>query len=273
MYTSHSAPPLSYPGLLNWTRTLLHRHGVKPSDRLGQNFVVKPRIILDVLDCMGSFSCSRILEIGSGLGVLTYYLAAVCGNVLSVELDSRLSSIANNVVKHVDASIVNGDGMDFIGLPRFHQLVSNTPYYLSGMIIARLASNNSIQTASLLVQKEVGERVTAEPGDPSYGRISVISQLFFNIEVKRIYPPSFFYPKPEVSGVLLCLKRKKKWIKNLHGSLEKFTACLFSGRNKMASKQVSKCTGIARSDLSWLGKRRVREMTPWEIEKLLAGAF
>jgi len=216
---------------------------------------------------------SRILEIGSGLGVLTYYLAAVCGNVLSIELDSRLSSIAHNVVKYVDASIVNGDGMDFIGLPRFHQLVSNTPYYLSGMMIARLASNNSIQTASLLVQKEVGERVTAEPGDPSYGRISVISQLFFSIEVKRVYPPSFFYPKPEVSGVLLCLKRKKKWIKNLHGSLEKFTACLFSGRNKMASKQVSKCTGINRSDLSWLGKRRVREMTPWEIEKLLADAY
>jgi 16S rRNA (adenine1518-N6/adenine1519-N6)-dimethyltransferase len=269
MYTKYSAPPLSYPGLLNWTKTLLRKHGIKPSDRLGQNFVVKPRIILDILDCMGSLSCSKVLEIGSGLGALTYYLGAICGDVLSIELDQRLSSIAYYVVKPVDGSIVNGDGMDFIQLPTFHQLVSNTPYYLSGRIIAKLASNNNIQTASLLVQKEVGERVTAEPGNPNYGRISIISQLFFDIEVKRVYPPTFFYPKPEVSGVLLCFRRKKKWVNSIHKALEEFTACLFSGRNKMASKQASKCIGMSRSDLSWLGNRRVREMTPWEIEELL----
>jgi len=269
MYSISSAPPLSYPGLLRWTKAILKSYGLRPNDRFGQNFVVKPQIIIDSLDCLLSFSCSRILELGAGLGSLSYYLSAICGSTLSVEIDSRLAEIAYKVVENVRGSVVNGDGLDFISTGLFHQFVSNTPYHLTGKIIAKLASTNPIYSASLLLQKEVGDRLLARPGDTDYGRLSIIGQLFFEAKVKRVYPPSFFYPKPEVSGELVCLRRKRAWDKNIHRNLEKLTACLFSGRNKMAYKQASKCTGLPINELSWLTGKRVREMTPWDVEKLL----
>ncbi|MCE4614495.1 MAG: ribosomal RNA small subunit methyltransferase A [Desulfurococcales archaeon] len=269
IYSIASAPPLSYPGLLRWTKTILNAYSIRPSDRFGQNFVVKPQIIIDILDCLLSFSCSRILELGAGLGSLSYYLNAVCGSTLSVEIDPKLARIVYNVVENVKGSVINGDGLDFISTGLFHQFVSNTPYHLSGKIIAKLASSNSIHGASLLVQKEVGDRLLAQPGDRDYGRLSIIGQLFFDASVKRFYPPSFFYPKPEVSGELICLRRKKSWDNKLHGKLEEVTACLFSGRNKIAYKQVSKCTGLPVMELEWLSGIRIREMTPWDIERLL----
>ncbi|MCE4607078.1 MAG: rRNA adenine N(6)-methyltransferase family protein [Desulfurococcales archaeon] len=269
MYSISSAPPLSYPGLLRWTKTVLRIYGLRLNDRFGQNFVVKPQIIIDSIDCLLSYSCSRILELGAGLGSLSYYLNAICGSTLSVEIDSKLAEIAYRVVENVRGSIVNGNGLDFISTGLFHQFVSNTPYYLSGRIVAKLASSNTIHSASLLLQKEVGDRLLARPGEPDYGRLSIIGQLFFEAKVKRVYPPSFFYPRPEVSGELVCLRRKKAWDEKIHGNLEELTACLFSGRNRMAYKQASKCTGLPVNEVSWLTGKRVREMTPWEIERLL----
>jgi 16S rRNA (adenine1518-N6/adenine1519-N6)-dimethyltransferase len=273
MYTISSAPPLSYPGLLRWTKAIINTYSVRPNDKFGQNFVVKPQVIIDVLDCLLSFSCSRILEFGAGLGALSYYLNAVCGSTLSVEIDPRLAEIAYRVVEKVKGNVVNGDGLDFISSGIFHQFVSNTPYHLSGKIVAKLAANNSIYGASLLIQKEVGDRLLAKPGSADYGRLSIIGQLFFYVKVKRVYPPSFFYPKPEVSGELICLRRKKRWSEKLHERLEGLTACLFSGRNKMAYKQAMKCTGLPVSKLEWLSGRRVREMTPWDVEKLLEASI
>ena len=265
---ARKAPPLSYRGLFKWTLDILRYYRVKPRESLGQNFLVKPEIVFDVVSCLLENSCSRILEIGTGLGVLSYYLSSICGNMLGVEVDPVLAEISYNITRYVGGNIALGDGLDFLGSGRFHQLVSNTPYHLSAKIISKMARDNAIQSASLLVQKEVGNRITAPPGSKDYGRISIISQLFFDVNVMRVYPPTFFHPRPEVDGILLCFRRRKKWTR-LHDDLEKVTGCIFSGRNKKAVKQVERCVELSRLELEWVQDKRVRELTPWDIEKIL----
>lgn len=266
--------------LKDFTKMILKNYGLKTRKKLGQNFIVNRRIALRFVNLLSDIEDPILLEIGTGLGTLTYYVAKTNQEktIITVEKDPQIYSVAKEVLSHLpNVVFVLGDAMDFLEKTNVSTVFSSTPYHLSTDIVLKIARNNEIQRAILGVQKEVGMRLASQPGSKMYGRISVISQLIFNIEIKDVYPPSSFYPIPEVSGVIVAINRKKNYDRTIHGLLEKLTECIFSHRNKLARKILSSCiykirmspASINFENLKITEETRVRDLSPEIIETVV----
>jgi 16S rRNA (adenine1518-N6/adenine1519-N6)-dimethyltransferase len=253
--------------LLKWTIVALRRLGVKPRERLGQHFLVDPRGIALFLEALAKWESNDMLEIGPGLGVITVHSSQIASRVIAVEIDpllaSHLASIASgNVV------VIRGDGLDHVLSTCIKVVYSNTPYSISSQLVARIARNNGIVYSLLGVQLELARRMTAKPGEEDYGRLTLLTNRYFNVRLLGVIPRSSYYPEPEVSGAVVEMWRKKSWMEG-DEFFESLTRCLFSSRNKKAVKIASRCLGVEPGKLSWLGERRVRELTLEDVEKLM----
>jgi 16S rRNA (adenine1518-N6/adenine1519-N6)-dimethyltransferase len=266
--------------LLKYTRLFLLTYGLRVRKKLGQNFIVSKRVVNSYVESLKEIHNPMILEVGTGLGAITYFMAKRYPDrtIVTIEKDPLIYDVVKNVLGSLsNAVFVLGDALNVLQEARVSTIISSTPYQLSTEILLRAARNNSINNAVLGVQREVAQRLVGKPGSENYGRISVISQLLFNIEVKGHYSPKCFYPQPEVSGVIVILKRKKKYDTKIHSKLEKLTECLFSNRNKLAQKVLSLCIDkltnssltINYSELEINDKTRVRELRPETIEKIV----
>lgn len=264
----------------DYTIHVLRESGFNPKRRLGQNFIVSRRIAETFYEAVSKLKGSVLFEFGTGLGVLTYHVGKkINRTIITVERDPRLYELAQRILAQLDNVImVLGDGLRLLDTMRCPSLFSSTPYNLSSQIILKSARNNNIADLAVGVQREVAGRLVSRPGRPSFGRLSVISQLIFDIELLAVYPPSFFYPPPEVSGALLYMKRKKKYDEKVHNIVEKLTGCAFSYRNKLAMKILRSCISdvlnrdVGEEDLSRAGIKgnwRVRDIPP-EIFELIA---
>jgi len=231
---------------------------------------VEPRGVRYFLEAAARGRPDRILEVGPGPGTLTYWLSNTLGvPVAGVELDRRLVKAAAAESGHPLATYVAGDGVEHARAATASMLVSNTPYNVSSRIIAVSARNNSLRRLVLGVQREVALRVTASPGTPDYGRLTLLANRYFHVEPYALLPRSWFYPRPEVDGMIILLSRKRDWRPG-DECFEKLTACLFSARNKKAVKVAARCTGLDPSLLSrLLGDKRVRELTLRDVEWLV----
>jgi len=266
--------------LLKYTRLFLLTYGLRARKKLGQNFIVSKRVVNSYVESLKEIHNPMILEVGTGLGAITYFIAKRYPDrtIVTIEKDPLIYDVVKNVLGSLsNAVFVLGDALDVLQEARVSTIISSTPYQLSTEILLRAARNNSINNAVLGVQREVAQRLVGKPGSENYGRISVISQLLFNIEVKGHYSPKCFYPQPEVSGVIVILRRKKKYDTKIHSKLEKLTECLFSYRNKLAQKVLPLCIDkltnsnltINYSELEINDKTRVRELRPETIEKIV----
>jgi 16S rRNA (adenine1518-N6/adenine1519-N6)-dimethyltransferase len=266
--------------LLKYTRLFLLTYGLRARKKLGQNFIVSKRVVNSYVESLKEIHNLMILEVGTGLGAITYFIAKRYPDrtIVTIEKDPLIYDVVKNVLGSLsNAVFVLGDALNVLQEARVSTIISSTPYQLSTEILLRAARNNSINNAVLGVQREVAQRLVGKPGSENYGRISVISQLLFNIEVKGHYSPKCFYPQPEVSGVIVILRRKKKYDTKIHSRLEKLTECLFSYRNKLAQKVLSLCIDkltnsnltINYSELEINDKTRVRELRPETIEKIV----
>ena len=221
------------------------------------------------LRALSGLAPTRILEVGPGPGTLTYWIAEETGvPVAAVEVDRRLVRAAARAAGHPLVAYVAGDGVGHVLTTGSNTLVSNTPYNLTSPIIAAAARNNNLDSLVLGVQKEVANRITAGPGEQDYGRLTLLASRYFSVEYAGFLPRSWFYPRPEVDGVVLVLRRRRPWAGE--DCFERLTACLFSSRNKKAYKIASRCTGVSAGEArALLGDKRVRELTLWEVERLL----
>ncbi len=181
----------------------------RPSKRLGQNFLVDPNIAREIVSSAHVSRSDTVLEPGPGHGTLTRLLQNVAGRVIAVEKDPWLARELREVFEHdPEVVIVEGDVLK-IDLPPFSKVVSTPPYYLSSKLVVLLAKSE-FKTASLVFQREFGQRLVAEPGTPEYGRLSVLSRRNFVVEKIRDVPRTVFRPSPKVDSVLLTLSPKKK---------------------------------------------------------------
>jgi 16S rRNA (adenine1518-N6/adenine1519-N6)-dimethyltransferase len=253
--------------MLNWTLSILRKYGFRPSKKKDQHFLVHPRVIQDVLNVIGNAVPEDCLEIGTGIGTLTLALSARFRRVVTVEIDPKLASIAKEVLPD-NVLVIVGDGIAIARSFCVSPLISNTPYSISSALVASIARNNCIKEAILVVQKELAFRMKAPPGTPEYGRLSIITRRYFDVSLIKVYPKDYFYPPPLVDGALLHLRRIRPW-KEGDEILERLTACLFSGRNKLARKMAKRCLGADESALSWLGEKRVKDLDQEDIEKLM----
>jgi len=194
------------------TRAVLRRFGIRPSHRFGQHFLVSGRALGQIVASAGLSPGDSVLEIGAGLGTLTEALGSRAGHVTAVELDRRLvPALTARVGTSPNVRILVGDALDMDpgtlfggppGAPR--KIVANLPYNIAAEVVVRfLDPALRISRLVVTVQREVAARITAAPGSPAYGRLSVAVQ-FRSVArtVCRILPGAFL-PPPEVESAVV----------------------------------------------------------------------
>jgi len=176
---------------------------------LGQHWLYDRASLVAMCDAADVQAGDTVLEIGPGLGTLTELLTDRAGRVVAVEFDERLARELPGRVKADNLQVISQDIMrfDFGSLPAGYKLVANIPYYLTSHLIRTLSETvNPPSTAALLVQKEVAERVAAEPGSMSI--LSATTQFYWQVSLGRVVPAELFTPPPKVNSQILVLIRR-----------------------------------------------------------------
>jgi 16S rRNA (adenine1518-N6/adenine1519-N6)-dimethyltransferase len=190
-------------------KALAGRHGIRPNKALGQSFLADPNLARAIVADAGVGSDDRVVEVGAGLGSLTVALAATGAEVLAVELDRMLWPALQEVVggsprvrvELADALRVEWDAAL---TPGEWKMVSNLPYNVGvRVLLDMLEGAPRIRDYVVMVQREVGERLTARPGEEAYGAISVRVAYHAEARLLRRVPAQVFWPRPRVESVLV----------------------------------------------------------------------
>lgn len=199
------------------------------------------------------------VEIGAGPGLLTKFIKDSVKYLIAVELDIKFLEFGSKLIsEEPNVEYLMSDGLKLLDskVLRVDAVVSNTPYSLTGPLIASIVKSN-IPYALLTLQKEVGERLVAEPGSKSYGRVTVFVQNFMKPEIIDYVSPTSFCPPPKVWSALLLLRRHRMW-REEDETLEKLIKCLFNQRRKKALKIVKEC--VDKLSLSKLEESKLRNL-------------
>ena len=195
-------------------RTLLERHGLSARRELGQNFLLDPELARALVRDAGVAPGDAVIEVGTGLGILSRALAEVAERVISLEVDAGLVRVlaaeallpANVSLRHADvlASDLAALVDELAGRPV--RLVANLPYSVASLVLRRaLDLREHLAGWAVMVQSEVAERVLAAPGSPDYGSLAVLHALCCRVRRLRELPPRCFHPAPQVSSTFLGL--------------------------------------------------------------------
>ena len=213
--------------------------------RLGQNFLADPNLLDAIVREAGVRPGEAVLEVGGGEGVLTERLAECAGTVHVVELDERLRPALEEVAAaHPGVSLVWGDAMDadLAGLePAPTAMVANLPYSIATPLLLRtLADLPGMERWTVMVQREIADRLRAQPGTKAYGSPSVLAQLACRVELLRAVDPAVFRPRPRVGSALLRLERLAPWPGE---DVARLVRAAFAHRRKALARSVSLAPG------------------------------
>ncbi|OPY09537.1 MAG: Ribosomal RNA small subunit methyltransferase A [Syntrophaceae bacterium PtaB.Bin038] len=199
--------------------SLLRKHGIRPRKRLGQNFLCDPNILEKIVRIAGVRDTDTVVEIGSGIGVLTALLAARARRVIALEVDRRLVEVLRSELGGLsNVAIVHGDVLEYDfasaraegGKGRV-RVVGNVPYNLSSPIVLRLLDyRESVDRAVLMLQREVADRLAAAPGTKDYGPLSVTVSLYTEARLEMRVPASCFVPRPDVESRVIRLDMRRE---------------------------------------------------------------
>lgn len=203
------------------TGTILRRYALKPKKSLGQNFITDSHVLEKMIAAAQLDKQTGVLEIGPGIGALTERLAQSAGRVLAVEIDRRLISLLKETFAHTDnVYIEQGDilavDVDKLMATYFQEcrrtvVVANLPYYITSAVIMRLLELNwPFASYVYMLQKEVGERIAAKPGNKHYGLLSIAVQFYARPERVARVPAHVFIPRPRVDSVIIRLQPHEK---------------------------------------------------------------
>lgn len=196
------------------TQELVKKYNFKFSKSLGQNFLVDDSVLSDIVNGAEVNSEDFVIEIGPGVGTLTAQLLMKAKRVTAIELDNdlipilkeELGSNENFDLIHKDALKV--DFNELIGEEKSVKLVANLPYYVTTPIILKLLKDGyNFKSLTIMIQKEVAERIDAEPDCKEYGALSVLVQYYCNTSIIRRVPPTCFIPRPKVDSIVIKLDR------------------------------------------------------------------
>jgi 16S rRNA (adenine1518-N6/adenine1519-N6)-dimethyltransferase len=207
--------PLTSPKVL---KELLARHGFTFSKSLGQNFLIDENILHKIVLGAEITDKDRVLEIGPGVGTLTRALALRAADVTAVEIDSALLPILNETLNDFsNIRIIHGDilKLDLTKLVQdifqgqTFKVVANLPYYITTPIIMRfLEEEQPFSSITVMIQKEVAERMAAKPGTKEYGALSAAVQFFTQPRIIGKVPATVFMPPPKVDSIVITLERR-----------------------------------------------------------------
>lgn len=248
---------------------LLAEHGLRPKKSLGQNFLVDPNTARRIVALAEVPPGCRVLEIGPGLGSLTLALVEHGHDVLAVELDARIARVLESVLEsaavtgHVrlrvaDArtvalsELLGDDGRDASTSGAGWSCVSNLPYNVAVPVVVRLLEEApAVERILVMVQREVGERLAAGPGDPQYGAVSVKVAYYAEAAIVGLVPPTVFIPRPKVESALVRLRRRVAPPVAVPSEAELFTIVRagFSQRRKMLRRALVPVLGERTGDV------------------------
>lgn len=210
------------PTLDNITGTLqvLDKYNFSFQKRFGQNFLIDAHILDKIVSGAGVTEEDTVLEIGPGIGTMTQYLCERAGKVIAVEIDKALIPILNDTLSTYDnVTIINDDilRVDIAKLVREQndgrpiKVVANLPYYITTPIIMGLfEAHVPLESITIMVQKEVAERMQVGPGTKDYGALSLAVQYYAKPEIIVYVSPECFIPKPNVGSAVIKLHRYEK---------------------------------------------------------------
>lgn len=198
------------PTLYQEVRSALGDSAFKPQKRLGQNFLIHERVIETIVRLLSLSAADEIVEIGPGLGFLTRRLAQVVSKVWAIEIDRFLVEWLKQspLARQAGVQLIHGDilkiSLDALLPEHKVKLVANLPYSISTEVLFRLLDcREHFSSLVLMVQKEVAERMAAQPGTKSYGTLSVWTQVHGRIADKVQVSPEAFFPRPKVRSTIL----------------------------------------------------------------------
>ncbi|MCI9231781.1 MAG: 16S rRNA (adenine(1518)-N(6)/adenine(1519)-N(6))-dimethyltransferase RsmA [Lachnospiraceae bacterium] len=203
-------------GIPHNTIEVLRRHNFTFQKKYGQNFLIDPNVLQRVMDAAGVAEDDCVLEIGPGIGTMTQLLAERAGKVVAVEIDRNLIPILEETLSpYPNVTVINEDILKLDvrelisgqeGCPV--KVVANLPYYITTPIIMSLLESGApLENITVMVQKEVAERMQAGPGTKEYGALSLAVQYYSEPEVVANVPPNCFIPRPNVGSAVIRLTR------------------------------------------------------------------
>lgn len=204
---------LATPGA---TRYILEKYGIRARKKYGQNFLIEAGVIRRIIDAAGITKDDCVLEIGPGIGSMTQLLADAAGKVVCVEIDESLRPVLEETLEDCDnVTILWQDILktDLKAVCEDHnggkplKVVANLPYYVTTPILMQLLEQKNVFTSiTVMVQKEVADRIRSGPGSKEYGALSLAVQYFARPEEVLTVSPSCFIPRPGVDSSVLCLE-------------------------------------------------------------------
>ena len=198
-------------------KPLLAQYGFHFSKAKGQNFLIAPWVPASIAQEAGVDETAGVLEIGPGIGPLTQQLCLRAGKVCAVEVDTRLEPILKQTVGDFsNLEILWGDilkqDIPALVAEKFPGLrpmaCANLPYYITTPILSALLEADCFDTVTVMVQKEVAQRIAAAPGTADYGAFSVFCQYYTEPELLFDVPPNCFLPQPKVTSAVITLRRR-----------------------------------------------------------------
>ena len=234
---------------LSVIRPLLEKHGFHFSKTLGQNFLIQEWVPKKIVSVSGITRDDGVLEIGPGIGVLTQELCLVAGKVVAVELDRKLLPVlAETLSDYSNIEIVNGDIMklDLAQLlsNKFScqnlKVCANLPYNITTPVLRTLLEIDRFDQITVMIQKEVAQRICAKPGTPEYGAFTVFAEYYASPSICFDVSPDCFYPRPKVTSSVITLKRRtREFSSDERDFLFSITRAAFSQRRKTLVNSLS----------------------------------
>ena len=228
----------------------------KARKRFGQHFLIDHRIIERIIATIAPKRDDNLLEIGPGQGAITLPLLECVAQLNVIEIDRNLSSILESL-QRPNLIIHQGDALkfDLNTLPIPIRVVGNLPYNISSPVLFHLLENlDKIKDMTFMLQKEVVERMVASNGSKIYGRLSVMMQAFFDVQMIFIVPPDSFNPVPRVESAIVYLKPLRHPKTKDISVLEKVVKLAFSQRRKTLRNCLKSILTQAQTDID-LSKR------------------
>ena len=240
------------------TIEVLQKYKFNFQKKFGQNFLIDTRILEEIIDAAQITKDDFVLEIGPGIGTMTQYLCEAAREVVAVEIDTNLIPILQDTLKEYDnVEVLNQDILKVDINKLAHEknedrpikVVANLPYYITTPIIMGLfESHVPIDSITIMVQKEVADRMQVGPGTKDYGALSLAVQYYAKPEIVVNVPPSCFMPQPKVGSAVIRLTRhakppvedEKLMFQVIRGSFNQRRKTLANGLNNYGGIPLSK---------------------------------
>jgi 16S rRNA (adenine1518-N6/adenine1519-N6)-dimethyltransferase len=249
----------SMPGqTLREIRALLAAAGLSPQHRFGQNFLHDLNLLRKLVDAAEVAPADVVLEVGPGTGSLTELLLDRGARVVAVEIDRGLQALLRQRLEsHANISLLQADALDgkhrvnplvlqalgqqTPGPGGHRKLVANLPYQIATpLLVDLLIGEPKLERLACTIQREVGERLSAQPKTEQYGPVSVLVQLLARVEVLAILPPQVFWPAPKVESIMLVVFPRPAAEIGIHdvAGFSRFVHEAFVQRRKMLRRLV-----------------------------------